>query len=161
MHVVFGFMDMKTHCKAAMVVRHEEKRAKRYVHLGTGNYNPSTATQYTDLGLFTANKTMADDATALFNFLTGYSQLNRWQKLVVAPQDLHFRTLALIDEQAERARQGKRARIFAKLNSLVDRETIEALYRASGAGVPIDLVVRGICCLRPGLSGVSGEHPRA
>ncbi len=154
-HVVFGFMDMKTHCKLAMVVRHEDKRATRYVHLGTGNYNPSTATQYTDIGLFTADKTIADDASALFNFLTGYSQLNRWQKLIVAPQDLHFRTLALIDEQTGRAKQGKRARIFAKLNSLVDRETIEALYRASVAGVPVDLVIRGICCLRPGLEGIS------
>ncbi len=154
-HVVFGFMDMKTHCKLAMVVRHEDKRAMRYVHLGTGNYNSTTATQYTDIGLFTADKTIADDATALFNFLTGYSQLNRWQKLVVAPQDLHYRTLALIDEQTGRAKQGKRARIFAKLNSLVDKETIEALYRASIAGVPIDLVIRGICCLRPGLEGIS------
>ena len=154
-HVVFGFMGMKTHCKLAMVVRQEAKRAKRYVHLGTGNYNPSTATQYTDLGLFTADRTIAEDATELFNFLTGYSQLNRWQKLVVAPQDLHDRTVSLIDEQAQRARQGKRARIVAKLNSLVDRETIEALYRASQAGVPIDLVIRGICCLRPGLPGIS------
>ncbi len=154
-HVVFGFMEFKTHCKLAMVVRKEGKKVRRYVHLGTGNYNPTTALIYTDLGLFTADKTMADDVSALFNFLTGYSQNHQWQKLVVAPQDLKQRTIALIDEQAERARQGKKARIFAKLNSVVDRRTIEALYRASQAGVPIDLVIRGICCLRPGLPGIS------
>lgn len=154
-HVVYGFMEFKTHCKLAMVVRKEGKKVRRYVHLGTGNYNPTTALVYTDLGLFTADKTMADDVSALFNFLTGYSQEHPWQKLVVAPQDLKLRTIALIDEQAERARQGKKSRIFAKLNSLVDRRTIEALYRASQAGVPIDLVIRGICCLRPGLPGIS------
>jgi len=154
-HVVFGFMEFKTHCKLAMVVRKEGKKVRRYVHLGTGNYNPTTALIYTDLGLFTADKTMADDVSALFNFLTGYSQKYDWQKLAVAPMDLKLRTLALIDEQAERARQGKKSRIYAKLNSLVDRRTIEALYRASQAGVPIDLVIRGICCLRPGLPGIS------
>ena len=154
-HVVFGFMEFKTHCKLAMVVRKEGKKVRRYVHLGTGNYNPTTALIYTDLGLFTADKTMADDVSALFNFLTGYSQKYDWQKLAVAPMDLKLRTLALIDEQAERARQGKKSRIFAKLNSLVDRLTIESLYRASQAGVPIDLMIRGICCLRPGLPGIS------
>ncbi|NOY30630.1 MAG: polyphosphate kinase 1 [Planctomycetes bacterium] len=154
-HVVYGFMDLKTHCKLAMVVRQEGKKVRRYVHLGTGNYNPNTAKLYTDIGLFTSNKDMADDASALFNFLTGYSQGHQWKKLIVAPQDLHRRTLELIEAQTERARQGKKSRIFAKLNSLVDRETIESLYRASQAGVPIDLVVRGICCLRPGLEGVS------
>ena len=154
-HVVFGFMDLKTHCKLALVVRKEGKKVRRYVHLGTGNYNPTTALVYTDLGLFTADKTMADDASALFNFLTGYSQRHEWQKLVIAPSDLHRRTIELIDEQAERARLGKKSRIFAKLNALVDRRTIEALYRASQAGVPIDLVIRGICCLRPGLPGIS------
>lgn len=154
-HVVFGFMEFKTHSKLAMVVRKEGKRVRRYVHLGTGNYNPTTALIYTDLGLFTADKTMADDVSALFNFLTGYSQQHQWQKLAVAPQDLKRRTIELIDEQAERARQGKKSRIFAKLNSVVDRRTIEALYRASQAGVPIDLVIRGICCLRPGLPGIS------
>ena len=154
-HVVFGFMEFKTHSKLAMVVRKEGKKVRRYVHLGTGNYNPTTALVYTDLGLFTADKTMADDASALFNFLTGYSQKHDWQKLAVAPMDLKSRTLALINEQAERARQGKKSRIFAKLNSLVDRMTIEALYGASQAGVPIDLMIRGICCLRPGLPGIS------
>ncbi|MEQ8210045.1 MAG: polyphosphate kinase 1 [Lacipirellulaceae bacterium] len=154
-HVVYGFMDLKTHCKASMVVRQENKKVRRYVHLSTGNYNPSTAALYTDTALFTSNKQIADDATALFNFLTGYSQGHQWQKLVVAPQKLHQRTLELIDEQTARAKENKSARIFAKLNSLVDRNTIEALYRASEAGVPIDLVIRGICCLRPGLRGIS------
>ena len=130
-HVVFGFMDLKTHCKLAMVVRKEGKKVRRYVHLGTGNYNPTTALVYTDLGLFTADKTIADDVSALFNFLTGYSQKHEWQKLVIAPSDLRRRTIELIDEQAERARLGKKSRIFAKLNALVDRPTIEALYRAS------------------------------
>jgi polyphosphate kinase len=154
-HVVYGFMDLKTHCKLAMVVRQEGKKVRRYVHLSTGNYNPTTARLYTDLGLFTSNKAFAEDASALFNFLTGYSQGHEWQKLIIAPQDLHRRTMELIDEQANRARDGKKSFIFAKLNSLVDRETIEALYRASQAGVPIELIIRGICCLRPGLPGIS------
>ncbi len=154
-HVVFGFMDMKTHSKLSMVVRQEGKKVRRYIHLGTGNYNPTTALLYTDLGLFTADRDIADDATALFNFLTGYSQQYQWKKLVISPLDLHRRTVELIDEQAERARLGKSARIIAKLNSLVDPETIQALYRASQAGVETDLVIRGICCLRPGLPGIS------
>ncbi|MEM6330249.1 MAG: polyphosphate kinase 1 [Planctomycetota bacterium] len=154
-HVVFGFMDLKTHCKLALVVRQEGKKVRRYAHLGTGNYNPTTARLYTDMGLFTADKTMTEDVSALFNFLTGYSQGHGWQKLVVAPQDLHRRTIELIDEQATLAAAGGPSRIVAKLNSLVDRETIEALYRASQAGVPIDLIIRGICCLRPGHPGLS------
>jgi polyphosphate kinase len=154
-HVVFGFMGLKTHCKLAMVVRKEGKKVRRYVHLSTGNYNPTTALVYTDLGLFTADKVMADDVSAMFNFLTGYSQKHQWQKLIVAPHDLKRRTIELINEQAQRAGEGKRSRIFAKLNSLVDRQTIEALYRASQAGVSIDLMIRGICCLRPGLAGIS------
>ena len=154
-HVVFGFMKMKTHSKLAMVVRQEGKKVRRYVHLGTGNYNPTTAKLYTDVGLFTSNKDIADDATALFNFLTGYSQEYTWKELVISPLDLHRRTIELIDEQTARATDGKSARIFAKLNSLVDRETVHALYRASQAGVKIDLVLRGICCLRPGMPGIS------
>ena len=154
-HVVYGFMDLKTHCKLALVVRRRGKKIRRYVHLGTGNYNPTTARLYTDIGLFTSNKQMAEDATALFNFLTGYSQGHEWKKLVVAPTDLKRRTIELIEEQTDRAEKGKKARIIAKLNSLVDRATIEALYRASQAGVEIDLVIRGICCLRPGLPGIS------
>lgn len=154
-HVVFGYMGLKTHCKVAMVVRKEGKKVRRYVHLSSGNYNPNTALVYTDLGLFTADKVIADDVSALFNFLTGYSQKHEWQKLIVAPSDLKRRTVELINEQADRAREGKRSRIVAKLNSLVDRQTIEALYHASQAGVPIDLLVRGICCLRPGLPNIS------
>ncbi|HEY5313260.1 MAG TPA: polyphosphate kinase 1, partial [Pirellulales bacterium] len=154
-HVVFGFLDLKTHCKLSLVVRQEGTVTRRYVHLGTGNYNPTTALVYTDLGLFTADENIAADASALFNLLTGYSQGNRWRKLVVAPTDLHRRTIELIEEQAQRAQQGQPSWIFAKLNSLVDYRVIEALYRASQAGVPIDLLVRGICCLRPGMPGIS------
>jgi polyphosphate kinase len=154
-HVVFGFLDLKTHCKLSLVVRQEGQGLRRYVHLGTGNYNPTTALTYTDLGLFTADEAMAEDASALFNLLTGYSQGHDWQRLVVAPNDLHRRTLELIQEQARRAQAGQPARIFAKLNSLVDHRVIEALYEASQAGVPIDIIARGICCLRPGVPGLS------
>jgi polyphosphate kinase len=154
-HVVFGFLDLKTHCKLSLVVRQEGNNLRRYVHLGTGNYNPTTALQYTDLGLFTANEDIAADASALFNLLTGYSQGHRWRKLVVAPTDLQRRTVQLIDEQTQLARDGKPSRIFAKINALIDHRAIEALYRASQAGVPIDIVDRGICGLRPGLPGIS------
>ena len=154
-HVVFGFLDLKTHCKLSMVVRNEGHGLRRYVHLGTGNYNPTTALLYTDLGLFTADEQIAEDASAVFNLLTGYSQGHDWRKLIVAPNDLHRRTIELIDEQAERARSGRPSRIFAKLNSLVDPHVIEALYRASRAGVPIDIVPRGICSLRAGVPGLS------
>jgi polyphosphate kinase len=154
-HVVFGFLDLKTHCKVSMVVRQEGQGLRRYVHLGTGNYNPTTALLYTDVGLFTADEAMAEDASALFNLLTGYSQGHRWQRLIVAPNDLHQRTIELIDEQAQRAREGRPSRVFAKLNALVDHRVIEALYRASQAGVPIDIVARGICGLRPGVPGLS------
>ena len=154
-HVVFGFLDLKTHCKIALVVRQEANELQRYVHLSTGNYNPVTAGIYTDIGLFTADPVMADDVSALFNLLTGYSQSYKWNKLSVAPQDLRNDAIEQIERQAATARRGKPARIIAKLNSLVDRRTIEALYTASQAGVSIDLIVRGICCLRPGVPGVS------
>ncbi|MBX3411358.1 MAG: polyphosphate kinase 1 [Pirellulales bacterium] len=154
-HVVFGFMDLKTHCKLSLVVRQEGDSLRRYVHLGTGNYNPTTATIYTDLGLFTADDDVAADASALFNLLTGYSQGHEWRRLVVAPTDLHRRTIQLIDGQAQRAREGRPSRIFVKLNAVVDHRVIEALYRASQAGVLIEIVARGICCLRPGLPGIS------
>ncbi len=154
-HVVYGFMDHKTHCKVSLVVRQEESGVRRYVHLGTGNYNPTTARLYTDLGLFTADQDMTSDVSALFNLLTGYSQGHEWSKLVVAPESLQKRTVELIDEQAERAKQGKPSRICAKLNSLVDPSVIKSLYGASQAGVPIELIVRGICCLCPGIPGVS------
>ncbi len=154
-HVVYGFLDLKTHCKVSLVVRQEDSGLKRYVHLGTGNYNPTTARIYTDMGIFTADDDIAEDVSGLFNLLTGYSQGQTWNKLIVAPEDLHRRTIQLIEEQTALAEAGKPSRIFAKLNSLVDRRTIEALYRASQAGVPIELVVRGICCLRPGINGLS------
>jgi polyphosphate kinase len=154
-HVVFGFLDLKTHCKVSLVVRQEGQTIRRYVHLGTGNYNPTTALIYTDLGLFTADEDMTADASALFNLLTGYSQGHKWRRLIVAPTDMHRRTIELIEEQTKRAKEGKPARILAKLNSLVDYRVIEALYRAGQAGVPIDLIIRGICCLRPGIPGLS------
>jgi polyphosphate kinase len=154
-HVVFGFLDLKTHCKLSLVIRQEGSALRRYMHLGTGNYNQTTALLYTDFGLFTADEDIGEDASALFNLLTGYSQGHVWRKLIAAPEHMHRRTLDLIEEQAERAKAGRPSRIFAKLNALVDYRVIEALYRASQAGVPIDLVVRGICGLRPGLPGIS------
>jgi polyphosphate kinase len=154
-HVVYGFLDLKTHCKMSLVVRRENDSVSRYVHMSTGNYNPTTAKYYTDLGLFTANEDIATDVSALFNLLTGYSQGHKWRKLSIAPENLQSDIIRLIDDQAERARKGKPARIFAKLNSLVDPLTIEALYRASQAGVDTELVIRGICCLRPGVKGIS------
>jgi len=154
-HVVFGFLDLKTHCKVSLVVRQEGHALRRYVHMGTGNYNQTTALAYTDFGLFTADDDVGEDASALFNLLTGYSQGHVWRKLVPAPEHLHRRTLELIEEQTERAKAGRPSRIFAKLNALVDYRVIEALYRASQAGVPIDLLVRGTCGLRPGLPGIS------
>ena len=154
-HVVFGFLDLKTHCKVSLVIRNEGTSLRRYVHLGTGNYNPTTAKLYTDLGLFTADEDIAEDASALFNLLTGYSQGHAWRKLVVAPNDLHQRTLELIEEQAALAQAGRPSRIVAKLNSLVDHRVIEALYAASQSGVPIEILARGICCLRPGVPGLS------
>ena len=154
-HVVFGFLDLKTHCKLSLIVRQEGNTLRRYVHLGTGNYNQTTALTYTDFGFFTADEDVGEDASALFNLLTGYSQGHLWRKLVVAPENLHRRTLELIEEQIERAQAGRPSRIFAKFNALVDHRVIEALYRASQAGVPVELVVRGVCCLRPGLPGIS------
>ncbi len=151
-HVVYGFMDLKTHCKVSLVVRQEGDTVRRYVHLATGNYNPATARVYTDLGLFTADEDMVADASALFNLLTGYSQGHAWRKLIVAPNDLRHKSIELIDAQTQ---LGKEGRIFAKLNSLSDRSVIEALYRASGAGVEIEMVIRGICGLRPGIGGIS------
>ncbi|MEK6235610.1 MAG: RNA degradosome polyphosphate kinase, partial [Planctomycetales bacterium] len=154
-HVVFGFLDLKTHCKLALVVRKEGDGLQRYVHLSTGNYNSITSKLYTDVGLFTTDERIGTDASALFNLLTGYSQGHDWNHFIVAPTDLHRGTLELIQEQTRRALEGRPAWIFAKLNSLVDYRTIEVLYDASRAGVSIDLVVRGICCLRPGLPDVS------
>jgi polyphosphate kinase len=154
-HVVYGLLGLKTHCKVAMVVRREGTGIRRYVNLGTGNYNQNTARSYTDLSFFTCREEIADDVTALFNLLTGYSVAPKWKRLLVAPFGLHETVLALIEKETERARRGEPARILAKMNSLVDASVIRALYAASQAGVAIDLIVRGICCLRPGLPGIS------
>ncbi len=154
-HVVYGIVGLKTHCKAALVVRREKSGLRRYVHLSTGNYNPTTARIYTDLGLFTANPDFGEDGGGMFNLLTGYSQRRRWRKLVVAPVELRERVIALIERERGHAEAGKPARIIVKMNALVEVSVIDALYRASQAGVEIDLIIRGICCLRAGLAGVS------
>ena len=154
-HVVYGLLGLKTHCKVVLVVRREGTGIRRYVHLGTGNYNSVTARLYTDLSLFTAREDIADDASALFNVLTGYAKPPAWKSLLVAPFTLHKRVLELIARETERARRGEPARIVAKMNSLVDPAVIRALYEASQAGVSVELLVRGICCLRPGIPGVS------
>ncbi len=154
-HVVYGMVGLKTHCKAALVVRRDKDGIRRYVHLGTGNYNPTTAKIYTDLSFFTCRPEFGEDASALFNLLTGYSQGHGWKKLTVAPRDLADRLVGLIDRERRNAEAGRPARIIAKMNSLVDPHAIVALSAASRAGVRIDLIVRGICCLRPGLPGVS------
>lgn len=154
-HVAYGVEGLKTHAKIALVVRREGAAMRRYVHVGTGNYNRATARVYTDLGLFTARADFGHDASELFNFLTGFSRKTKYRKLTVAPSGLHDKVLALIDGEAEKARQGQPAGIVGKMNALVDPTVIRALYRASQAGVPIDLAVRGICCLRPGVPGVS------
>ena len=154
-HVVYGLVGYKIHAKVLLVVRRDADGIRRYVHLATGNYNASTAKLYTDLGMFTCKPSFGEDATNLFNLLTGICQYQGSQKLLVAPFDLHERMLKLIAREVENAKQGLPARIVAKVNSLVDEKIIAALYEASKAGVKIDLIVRGICCLRPGLPGVS------
>jgi len=154
-HVVYGIVGLKTHCKAALVVRRDHDGIRRYVHLGTGNYNPTTARLYTDLTYFTCRPEYGEDASSLFNLLTGYSQGGPWNRLVVAPVNLASRLTTLIEREAGHARAGRPARIIAKMNSLVDTRIIENLYEASTAGVRIDLLIRGICCLRPGVAGVS------
>jgi polyphosphate kinase len=154
-HVVYGIVGLKTHCKAALVVRREHDGIRSYVHLATGNYNPTTARQYTDLSLFTCRREFGEDASALFNLLTGYSRANRWNRLIVAPSLLANRLTELIERERTHALAGRPARIIAKMNSLVDPQIITSLYQASQAGVKVDLIIRGICCLRPGLPGVS------
>ncbi len=154
-HVVFGFVGLKTHCKNCLVVRKEEDGIRRYVHLSTGNYNPQTARVYTDLGFFTCNPDFAEDASALFNYLTGYCELPTWRKLVVAPSRMQPFFIEKIDREAELQRSGKGGRVIAKLNGLLEPAVIQALYRASQAGVKIDIACRGICALRPGLPGIS------
>jgi polyphosphate kinase len=155
-HVVFGFVGLKTHCKVALVVRRDEDGAlRRYVHLGTGNYNPQTARIYTDLGVFTANPEFAEDVTLLFNHLTGYAELPQYRKLVVAPSRLLSFMVERIDRETAHAAAGKPAKITAKVNGLLEPNVVQALYRASQAGVPVHIVCRGVCALRPGVPGVS------
>ncbi len=154
-HVVYGIVGLKTHTKTTLVVREEGDEIRRYVHIGTGNYNPKTSTLYTDLGLFSCREDLAADLTDLFNFLTGYSRQSAYRKILVAPLTLRDRIEALIRRETDHARQGRRGKIIAKMNSLVDPAIIKLLYQASQSGVEIDLIIRGICCLRPGLPGVS------
>lgn len=158
-HVIYGLVGLKTHSKITLVVRKEEDGIRRYVHLGTGNYNDSTAKLYTDMGMFTSKTRYGEDATAVFNMLSGYSEPLVWNKLSLAPLWLRGKFLSLIEREKEHAKNGRPARIIAKMNSLCDPGIIEALYDASEAGVEIDLIVRGICCLRAGIKGLS-EHIR-
>jgi polyphosphate kinase len=151
-HVAYGMMGLKVHCKVALIVRREQDGIRRYVHLGTGNYNASTARTYTDLGLLTANEEIGADASDLFNYLTGYSDQREYRKLLVGPVNLRRRIFDLI---ARETALGPKGRLIFKMNNLVDEEMIEALYRASQAGVKIDLICRTICCLVPGVPGLS------
>ncbi len=154
-HVVYGVMGLKTHCKVTLVVRREHEGLRRYVHIGTGNYNPKTAAIYTDIGLLTCNPEFGADATDLFNYLTAYAHVENFRQFLVAPVTLRKRLVAMIDREAERHAVTGTGRIIAKMNSLVDPALIKALYAASQRGVSIDLIVRGICCLRPGVPGLS------
>jgi polyphosphate kinase len=158
-HVAYGSALLKTHTKTALIVRREPDGIRRYVHVGSGNYNSRTARLYTDIGLFTCSPSIGADVSDLFNSLTGISRQRIYRKLLVAPANMHARFLELIDRETEHARAGRDGRIVAKMNSLVDASAIDALYRASQAGVEIDLIVRGICCLRPGIPGTS-DHIR-
>lgn len=154
-HVVYGLVGLKTHCKTVLVVRREKDRIRRYVHIGTGNYNPKTARLYTDLGLFSCRDDLGADLTDLYNYLTGYSRQKSYRQLLVAPVNMRDRFLDLIHREIENVHNGFSGRIVAKMNSLVDQQIIAALYEASRAGVQIDLIIRGVCCLRPGLKDIS------
>src|SRR5580704_7605611 len=154
-HVVYGLMGHKTHCKLCLVVRSEGRTMRNYAHLGTGNYNPRTARLYTDLSYFTSRKDITGDVSQIFNTLTGFGRTQRFRNIVVAPYNLHRRIDELIDREAANARDGKPARILAKMNALVDKATIDALYAASQAGVKVELIIRGICGLVPGVKGLS------
>ncbi|MCA1643181.1 MAG: polyphosphate kinase 1 [Acidobacteria bacterium] len=154
-HVIYGVLGLKTHCKVALVVRREGEGLRRYVHVATGNYNPVTSGVYTDFGLLTADEEIGEDSSDLFNFLTGFSRQKDYLKLLVAPANLRERMLALINRERDNRLAGKPARIAAKVNRVADAEVIRALYEASQAGVPIDLVVRGVCMLKPGVAGLS------
>jgi len=154
-HVAYGIQGLKTHAKVALVVRREPDGIRRYVHISTGNYNAKTARIYTDIGLFTCNPAVGADVSDLFNVLTGFSRQRVYRKLIVAPHGMRQRFLQLVEREAEHATAGRPSRIILKLNALVDAEMIEALYLASQAGVEIDLIIRGICCLRPQVAGLS------
>jgi polyphosphate kinase len=154
-HVVYGHVGLKTHSKLALVVRREDHGLQTYVHIATGNYNPTTSKLYTDLGLMTADSEIGDDATDVFNFLTGFSMQKEYARLMVAPVNLRERMLRLIKRETAHAEAGRPAQIIAKVNRLTDLEVIEALYRASQAGVKIELIVRGACMVRPGVPGLS------
>ena len=154
-HVVYGLIGLKTHAKLTLVVRKDDDGIRRYIHMGTGNYNSRTARIYTDLGLITCRREIGEDASQLFNLLTGYSCHQTWRRLIVAPHGMRERLVGFIERETAHARAGRPARIVTKLNSLGDSRVINALYEASQAGVQIDLIVRGICCLRPGLPGLS------
>ncbi|MFC4812540.1 polyphosphate kinase 1 [Paenibacillus sp. GCM10023250] len=154
-HVVYGLVGLKTHAKITLVVRREQGMLRRYVHVGTGNYNDNTAKLYTDIGLFTSHPVIGADASALFNEITGYSSPYEWQAFGVAPTDLRQKLFGLIDREKAHAAAGRPARIIAKMNSLSNQEMIDKLYEASKAGVKIELIVRGVCCLRPGVPGLS------
>ena len=154
-HVIYGLLGLKTHSKIALIVRKEGERIRRYVHLATGNYNAVTALSYEDIGMFTCDEEIGADATDLFNYLTGYSTKQDYRKLLVAPVNLRERMTALIEREVEHQQNGEQGHLIFKMNSLVDKRMIKALYKASMAGVKIDLIVRGMCCLRPGVEGVS------
>jgi polyphosphate kinase len=154
-HVVYGILGLKTHTKTALVVRREDDRLRCYAHIATGNYNSKTATLYTDLGLFTCREEICEDLVDLFAYLTGRSLKREYRKLLVAPQTMRKGFLSMIQREAANAQAGRPSRIVAKMNQLEDPEVIQALYDASRAGVPIDLAVRGFCCLRPGVPGLS------
>jgi polyphosphate kinase len=154
-HVVHGFPALKTHAKCALVVRREHGGIRRYVHIGTGNYHPRTARLYTDAGLFTCRPDIAADVSDLFNYLTGFGRPQRYRKLLVAPTDLRERIVQEVQRVSADAAAGRAGRIVLKMNGLVDRPVIESLYEASRAGVKVDLIVRSICCLRPGVPGLS------
>jgi polyphosphate kinase len=154
-HVVYGLVGLKTHTKIVLVVRQEEDGIRRYVHIGTGNYNPKTAKLYTDLGLMSCREDLGVDLSNLFNHLTGYSEQHTFRKLLVSPIDMRDRIIAMTRREIEHCKTGKTGRIVAKMNALVDPLIIQALYEASGAGVQIELIIRGICCLRPGVKGIS------
>ncbi len=154
-HVVYGLIGLKTHCKLTLVVRREGQALRRYVHIATGNYNPTSSSTYTDLGIFTADEEIGEDASEFFNYLTGYSSQKNYRKLLVSPINLREKLTALIERETAHAKAGRPARIVAKLNRLADPNIIQSLYAASEAGVSIDLIIRGICMLRPGVAGLS------